>query len=344
MKAVLTNKNEITFAVQLLRQKIRSEFSETKNLEFGFPGGGKAFGTEYSAITSHGRLTIMIPDEKLWNQRIPHLVNLNPSDKKHAPDVELNIPLKLDRNVSACCVQDGSDILICSRGKFTVFKAAVSKHLAMGFFREWLTPAQDGDRETTLIPIAALSSPELSEQIAEFVSQVKLLKSKFREGSLEKEITQNKSWRQTDEFQGKVKKKTPKQEIEYEYLHGPMCNALTRYLEEVTKKFGVLIRSNENVDAAIVRGNRAKAIFEVKTSLNLSDQVYKGIGQLLCYHAEYGLPDSKLFLVLPHASRNNTQLDLLRTVFERIGITPVFWNRGKFADENNRELSLLLSL
>jgi hypothetical protein len=107
---------------------------------------------------------------------------------------------------------------------------------------------------------------------------------------------------------------------------------------------GLLDDQDSNLRWNPVRGNRAKAIFEVKTSLNLSDQVYKGIGQLLCYHAEYGLPDSKLFLVLPHASRNNTQLDLLRTVFERIGITPVFWNRGKFADENNRELSLLLSL
>ncbi|HPL68186.1 MAG TPA: hypothetical protein PLG94_16755, partial [Smithellaceae bacterium] len=85
MRAVLTKKNEITSAVHIFRQKIRSEFSEAKKVEIGFPGGGQASGTEYSTITSHGRVTIMIPDVKMWNQRIPHLVNLNPSAKRHAP-------------------------------------------------------------------------------------------------------------------------------------------------------------------------------------------------------------------------------------------------------------------
>ncbi len=343
MRAVLTKKNEITSAVHIFRQKIRSEFSEAKKVEIGFPGGGQASGTEYSTITSHGRVTIMIPDVKMWNQRIPHLVNLNPSAKRHAPDVELNIPMRLDRLVSACYVQDGKDILICSRGKFTVFKSAVLKPLVMEYFREWLIPVQDGDRETLMIPIAALSSPGLAEQIAEFVSQVKLLKERYREGILDKEVKQNKGWRQSDEFQGNIKKKKSMQESEYEYLHGPICNSLRRYLEELSNN-NVLIRSNQNVDVAIVYNEKARVIFEVKTSLNLSNQIYKGIGQLLCYKAQYGLHNSKLFLVLPQAVYSKNKISLLKKVFKNIGITLIFWDHGKFVSESNRSLSYLLNL
>ncbi|HPD57620.1 MAG TPA: hypothetical protein PKW17_10310 [Smithellaceae bacterium] len=343
MRSVLTKKNEITSAVHYFRQKIRTAFSEAKKVEIGFPGGGQSSGVEYSAITSHGMITIMIPDKKMWNQRIPHLVNLNPSAKRHAPDVELNIPMKLDRNVSACYVQDGKDILICSRGKFTVFKSPILKPLVLDYFREWLIPVQDGDRETLMIPVAALSSPGLSEQIAEFVSQVKLLKEKYKEGIIGKEIKQNKGWRQSDEYQGNVKKKRPMQESEYEYLHGPICNSLRRYLEEISNN-NVLIRSNKNVDIAIVCNEKARVIFEVKTSLNLSNQIYKGIGQLLCYKAQYGLRNSKLFLVLPQATYNKNKINLLKKVFKNIGITLIFWDHGKFVSESNRSLSYLLNL
>lgn len=343
MKSILTDKKEITHAVELLRRKIRTAFPNAMQDKIGFPGGGTASGVRYSATTSLGTLTVMIPNKHFWNRRIPHLINLNPSQGIHAPDVELNIPLSLNRTVSACCVRDGKDILICSRGKFTVFKAAVPKDQSMRFFREWLISVVDGDRQAEVIPVAALSSPALADQIAAFVSQVKMLKEKYKDGLLHKELSRKKGWRETSEFQGKVKKSSPSRKTEYEYLHGPICNSLKLYLEHINNGSNIAILSNENVDVAVVQDNKAQAIFEVKTSLNFSEQIYKGIGQLLCYKAQYGADRCKLFLVVPRSNVDKSSLQLLQKVLPKVGITLVFWKTGRFIGADNQDLRTLLS-
>ena len=342
MKYILTEKKEITHAVRLLRERITTVFSESRKVAFAFPGGGTSSGTEYRAETTRGMLTVMIPIERQWNRRIPHLLNLNPSEGLHAPDVELNIPLSLDRAVSACCVQDGKDVLVCSRGKFTVFKGAIPKPQSMKFFRKWLITVADGVRQTELIPVTALSSPVLAEQLAGFVSEVKILKAQFKDGSLEKELRQPKGWRDMDEFQGRIKKAPPVENSEYEYLHGPIYQALKHYLKEMFNGSSYLVRSNESIDLAVVQEDKAEAIFEIKTSLSFSDQLYKGIGQLLCYRTEFGSSKCKLFIVLPCSSSDTSSLKLLQKVLPRVGIGLVLWKRGKFVGAIKQELRALL--
>jgi hypothetical protein len=62
---------------------------------------------------------------------------------------------------------------------------------------------------------------------------------------------------------------------------------------------------------AIIEKNIARAIFEVKTSCSLSEQIYKGIGQLVSYKYFFGNSKTELFLVIPFAKNNKNQLPAL---------------------------------
>jgi len=341
MRYVMRDEKEIKLAVDKLRNKIKEEFREIKkNAKLIFPGGGETIGTIYSTETSYGKLFIMIPNQKLWNNRVPHLVNLNSINKK-SPDVEINIPLKLDRRVSTCVVKDVNDFLICSRGKLTVYKSAIPKNLTMNYFNKWIIDVYDGDKKIELIPIAALSSPNLSELIAQYVKQVQSIKQEFKKSKLNKKIKNNKKWGESREFEGNIKRNIKKEVINYEYLHGPICNGLKDYLKEKIINFEIC--STENIDCAIFYKNEAKVIFEVKTSLNFSDQIYKGIGQLLCYKVEDGSKNTKLFLVLPYLSKKDNNLSLLKEVLKSLDINLIFWEKNnKFRDDKNQELFYLL--
>src|SRR3546814_6970513 len=84
------------------------------------------------------------------------------------------------------------------------------------------------------------------------------------------------------EFEGK-KATGNRKEGEYEFLHGPLCNQLSKFLRKsVNSDKTFAVKSNQHVDAAIIDvGTKvATAIFEVKTAALQSAQIYSAIGQL----------------------------------------------------------------
>ena len=302
MPQVLVDTNKITSAIESFRKIIKEQFTGPLRSYRTFPQGERVYVEEYWADTKYGKLTIALPLED-WNTRVPHLITLGSFDAT-APDVELNIPLGLDRRVSGVYVKNNEDIWLCSRGKFTSYRSAIKKDLTLSHFAKWLITVQDVDRDTEVIPVGAISSPYIVNQISEFVQHVKKLKQIHKNGIDITEVTDNK-WRETREFEGDIDRQNKSSHITYEYLHGPICNTLTEYLknskESNNRQYSV--KSNRKIDAALVNNKeKAVVIFEVKTSTSFSEQLYKGIGQLFAYRAEYGNEATSLFMILPEDS------------------------------------------
>ena len=117
----------------------------------------------------------MIPDND-WGGRIPLLFTLNPKTSSFTSDVEINMPLGLNRSVGGCFVKDNGALLICNRGRFTSFKSSIPKQTSLEFFKDSIIAVEDYDKSSEMIFIANLQSKDLVEQIASFVNQVKCLK------------------------------------------------------------------------------------------------------------------------------------------------------------------------
>ena len=338
MKKVLIEETEIKGAIELFRKKIQKEFSGPIERDFAFPGGGTTKGNEYHTQTKYGKLTISFPNDYLWNSnRIPHLLNLDPSDGKHSPDVELNIALGLNRNISGCFVRKDNDLWVCSRGKFTSYKSAIKKVKAFSHFQKWLITVEDDKKENEIIPIAALSFPSISEQLSNFVYQVKILKNNYKENNIPQFEKLNKKWTDFEEYEGRISKSNKSRKTEYEYLHGPICNQLTNYLKQELNNFhNFEVKSNKHVDAALLSGDKAKAIFEVKTSFSLSEQIYKAIGQLYSYRIMYNSPQSHLFLIVPNIDECD---ELITEILNPLDIHIFYQEKDEFKNQNGEILS-----
>lgn len=307
MAQIIEQEQSIQDAIQKFRKLIKDASFENEVLQWVFPNGEKADIETYKLNTSHGTLGVGIPEHQ-WSNRVPHLFTLSLEASVISPDVEINIPLTLNRRVSGVYVRKENDIWLCSRGMFTAYRGRIKRELTFSYFDKWLLDVDDGDKIASIIPVAALTSPDISNQIANFVLSVNDLKEKHKnsEGGVSSSISP--SWNNGLEFEGKKTKNSIDTEIEYEYLHGPICNELQRYLDGINSKRKYLIAKNKNIDMAIIKNNIASAIFEVKTSHSLSEQLYKGIGQLVSYKHFFGSSETELFLVVPFSKNNKNKL------------------------------------
>ena len=164
-----------------------------------------------------------------------------------------------------------------------------------------MVDVNDVGRESRLIPIAVLDSTTLASDIGEFVHAVLALHSSLEPVS--NRIDEVKTgWKEGKEFDGEKTKVISGGTSVYDYLHGPLCNYLGDWLKYHLKSHSrYIVRRNKNIDLAIVDSETdlARAIFEVKTSSELSGQLYSSIGQLVYYRQRYGSSNTLLFLVLP---------------------------------------------
>ncbi|HPT71564.1 MAG TPA: hypothetical protein PLE74_04725 [Candidatus Cloacimonadota bacterium] len=175
MKTVLIEPQDIRRAINEFKDQITKGAVSTKRKETHFPGGAHTVGTEYTLTCSLGKLFVMIPDRD-WGERIPLLFTLNPKTSNFTSDAEINIPLGLNRRVGGCIVEEDSAKFICNRGRFTSFKSSIPKQASLEFFKNSIISVVDGDKDANLICIADLSSPNLVEEIASFVNELKVLK------------------------------------------------------------------------------------------------------------------------------------------------------------------------
>lgn len=314
---IITDEERVKKTVETFRAYITDHFDGPTNKEYAFPHGARVSLNAYSIDTQLGTLEVAVADN--WNERIPHLLTLNAPNGVYSPSVELNIPLRYNRRVSGVYIYNENDIWLCSRGIFTSYRGGIPKQKTFTFFRQWLIEVDDNKQRERVIPVAALSSKTLHEEMALFVTHVLQLKETYK--SSPDIIEQEYGWHDNDEIEGNIAIKKAAKQIEYEYLHGPLCNALRKYLKEAVKeKTDSVVFSNRQVDVALVNThtNKAVAIFEVKTSYSFSQQLFKAIGQLQYYREIYGTPKTQLYLILPDGYFN--ELKDVTTILTNVGI------------------------
>jgi hypothetical protein len=330
MKTVITDRKELLSYVTLFQEQIASLAQTEQAMTWAFPNGERESLVTYSVATDLGELLVAVPKKK-WNGKRAHLFALDHRSGILAPDVEINIPDGLNRRVSGAYVQSGENVLICHRGGFTAYRGQIPKEISLAHFRKWLVSVADGDSETILISIASLGSKSLANDIAEFVFAVSELKKEFKADESAPTVKgRSANWRDGFEFEGEKTSGGQSPPNDYEYLHGPLCNALRRKLKKLVGNSPTFkVSSNENIDVAIVdkKSEKAVAIFEVKTSASLSEQLYSAHGQLAYYKYEYGGGKTALFLVLPKETKG--QMNCL-DFFQGAGIEVIYGEKERF--------------
>lgn len=273
---------------------------------WGFPNGDRATYPTFTLESSLGQLQLGMP--RSWSTRVPHLLRFVKEGGPPSPDVEINIPTQLNRSISGAYVAAHGSTWLCSRGDFTAFRGKIPRAITFQHFQQWLVDVRDGDRQARVIPVAAVESDRLADDLAEFIQSVLHLKEGYKSG----ESTPSREapgWHSGEEFEG-TKTTSHGEPSTYEYTHGPLCNGLFRSLVGIVKsRSDLLVRKNRNVDVAIVSqtGERAAMIFEVKTSADLGSQVYSAIGQLLVYRKLHGCDACTMVLVLPQQCRKEAE-------------------------------------
>lgn len=295
MREILTKDTEIKKSISKFRSILANKATERKKREWTFPNGERDKFQTFSLLTTEGTLFVGIHDR--WNNRVPHLFCLEREGRALSPDVELNIPLGIDRSVSGVYLRDTKDVWLCTRGGFTSFRGKIKREVAFKHFEKWLVDVSDDGKYARVIPVASLSSPTMVEDIAQFVQAVISLKEDLKRSG--GDAISISAWADWDEFEGEKTGSGGGTIDSYEYIHGPLCNRLSAWLKKWNNDKTLKIRRNKNIDAAIVKSEKAVAIFEVKTIASLSEQLYTAVGQLFYYKHKYGTDNCALYLVLP---------------------------------------------
>lgn len=350
MVQVITGGTRLRKGIRSL-QKALIDQAELRGVEeWAFPNGARASCRTYALETDLGEMLFAIPPP--WDGRQAHLFKLNYMGGTLSPDAEINIPDDLNRSVSGVLVAaPQGETLICHRGTFTAFRGRVPRHYAFEHFHDWLMEVDDDGRATEVITVSSTNSPSIANDIAEFLFKVKRVKEQ-RKAELEEESEDSGSalddeesdveWREREEFEGS-KTYTPSQDsCEYQYLHGPLCNALHRRLGELVEGHPKLKVGKHRVDLALVdqASGKAKAIFEVKTSASMSGQLYTAFGQLAYYKYRFGNANTQLFLVLPTSTASDFKA---AEFFAQANIQVLFGEAGVFENSEGDSLEEVLS-
>jgi len=293
----------------------------------------------YTIKSKAGRVVVGLPSK--WSTRIPHLFSLEREGRSLSPDVEINIPLKPDARVSGVYVRSGSETWLCSRGKFTAYRGAIPKDTVLRHFGKWVIEVVDGDGSASVIPVTSLSSTSLRDDIATFIKTVIDLKTKYKTGG-DSAIIKESNWNEGKEPEGKTKGKWTKIAFEYDYLHGPLCNALQEILTTTFDRKGkIALKRNKHVDLAMLRKGKPIALFEVKTSAGLGEQLDKAVGQFFYYRHRYASPATQLFLVLPSAATSATTPH--RAFLKSLGIRLLFCDLRSLKSADGSNISTALA-
>jgi hypothetical protein len=290
MREILTRKRDIAAAVGEFRRAVAAVASLRRKAEWVFPNGERAVLETYSITTRGGRLLVGLPVRGA--RRVMHLFHLDRDEGVLTPDVELNVPATLDRKSSGVYLRDGKNWMLATRGGFSAYRGKIARELVFRHFDKWLIEARDGDGVAQVIPVAALTSPALGDDLIEFVQAVVRLKAVHKQGG-----DVRYAWRDDDV------RSIPSDPIALDHLHGPLCSALEARLAAMTHmndRYAVC--RNRELDVALVetRANRARAIFEIETSISPS-VLQAAVGKLLYGRHAYGDANTLLFLVLPSA-------------------------------------------
>ncbi|WP_225903927.1 hypothetical protein [Pseudomonas shirazica] len=351
MVQVITANARLRRGIRSLQKSLIDQAEPRGIEEWAFPSGDKAPCRTYALETDLGEMLFAVPPP--WHGRQAHLFKLGYDGGTLSPDAEINIPDGLNRGVSGVLVAaPQGETLICHRGTFTAFRGRVPRQYAFEHFHDWLIEVDDDGKTADVIAVSSTNSPSIANDIAEFLFKVKRLKEQRKaelggdaqaaDEAIDDEDGSGAKWREQEEFEGS-KSYTPSSDTcEYQYLHGPLCNALHRKLDELVEGHPELKVGKHQVDLALVdkATEKAKVIFEVKTSASMSAQLYTAFGQLAYYKHRYGEANTKLILVLPTGTASDFAA---AEFFAQANIQVVFGEAGVFESSKGESLEEMLS-
>lgn len=338
---ILSSSQAVADAVRAFRKRVEEAAAEEAMLEWGFPNGERVTYPTYTLNSRDGQIQLGLPAS--WQSTVPHLIRFVKNQGPPSPDVEINIPQELDRNVAGAYASSESDLWLCHRGIFTAFRGRIPKDRAMEHFSNWLYEVEDGGRISRVVPVAAVGSPTFSDEIATFTRRVVRLKElhkQFPAGGPADYFGTRSSWFRGKEFEGAKSGLRSAAAFSYEYLHGPICNRLEEALQAVVHGRPLKFGRNGHVDAALVNAEDvAEVLFEVKTAALPSSQIYSAVGQLSYYRHLYGTPEATLLVVLPNACRCSETERFLAA----IGIGLLYDSYEGFVDPSGAPLVAVMS-
>ncbi|ASL73246.1 hypothetical protein G7939_00955 [Ralstonia solanacearum] len=320
MLSTIDDVDQVRAATEEFRALLRTHALRETDVLWGFPNGSRAgLATVVLRAKLHD-IYVGMDDERIRAGSYVHLFRLVEQGAEptpnFSPNAEINVSMTGSRAVGGHFAVNGEQRVLCRRPMFNSYRGRIKEEDALEFFGDYAVPILVGKRERKTLPVIALGTRTFVDDIESFVLRVIALKDHFKaeEGNVEAKDggpvqgsgTENLwAWNDSAEFEG-TKSLDARAATTYEYLHGPLCNRFKGTLETWAKgRFDV--RSTKNIDAALVRKSGvARAIFEVKTSGSLSDQLYKAVGQLLYYRWKRGDGDTLLGLVLPAEAKEDS--------------------------------------
>lgn len=342
---MITDAREVRKALRAFRAELSSQFGRPRIQRWSFPGGGGRDDVPtWYREAKRGPLAVAMGREGDWDTRTPVFLARSPIQPLMTPTVELNVPSGtrvLNRLVNGCfCLTDRGEFVLAHRGgSLTVTPWVISKKEIHRHFAKLLQPATDGDQETDIIPVGPVG-PRLAHHMAVFADAVAVLKKTWAaHGGNAAKARRQAGWREDLNFPDKIERALVAGVKTFEYRHGPMQSDLRQSLSRRLRPCCRIVL-NANVDLAIRHGKKVLALFEVKTGVG--PQIFSGIGQLLCYRAQFGDTRTPLFLVIPRDAASDTASELGR-LLRRLGIELMLASDGESALWDGRHLESLLT-
>ena len=181
MARVLTVEKELRAAVSTFQKNIRNNCQFRASEPFTFPGNPEVFIANIYVFRSTSKnLVIGIRPEDPRKKIFYHWFRLG--DAHRSSDLELNIPIALNRRLNVCVVEQESDILICCRGKFTSYQDRIPQAFSLDYFSNRLIYVDDITADKKMIEVSSVSSKSLCSDLMGFTQKVKDLKESFKAG------------------------------------------------------------------------------------------------------------------------------------------------------------------
>ena len=180
---IIINSDEMIIkeAQEKLINNLESYVDEKVFLTIGFQGE-----TIERTISWSNNLRIWFFSETLKGSRYVNAFGIDkPKRNAHISNVcEINFPLKgINRRIGAAIAQDDKgSIYIIHRGKIGGGRSGIGKSLFEENYRGKLISVDDGGDEKTMALIGELNSPNISNEIVNFVYEVNRIKGLLRAG------------------------------------------------------------------------------------------------------------------------------------------------------------------
>lgn len=290
MLSVVESKDRTVEIHKAFLATLKRELSEREVHQISYQGGN-----ESADVYMHPDYSICFASieqiDRFWN---PFML-LNAASGKSIGNiiVEINFPFEINRKVGGVLLEnENGELFLGHRGKVGGGRKGIGKNNFMQYYKGPIKYVFDGNKQTEVIIISALSSPNVLKNINTFVEIVDSFKNFVSQQKIHIERP-NPAYGTLDENEYRAPYKLS-EIIDAEMLHAKVVNSLIALLREK----GCSMDRSREIDLYILNSKyQMTHIFEVKSSCD-TQSVYTAIGQLE-YHSAKQKDRVKKIAVFP---------------------------------------------